>query len=104
METITSIAVERMYKLKEKSGKGLKAFADVRFFNQLTVKGFRVVEKDDGTLFIGCPQTKNVKSNKWFNDVTLEKHLNIAVEDAVIRSYKGEAVPEAQTVAMQGRR
>lgn len=97
MDSMT-ITVERMHRLT--AGTSTKAFADVRFFNALTVKGFRVVEKKDGTLFVGAPQTQSKKNSRWYNDVQMEKHLDIAVEDAVIKAYQ---VTEQNKVKSEGR-
>lgn len=49
----------------------LLAFATVTFDDSVTVKGFRILEGDDGP-FVGCPSEKG-KDGKYYPTITFDK-------------------------------
>lgn len=71
----------------------LKAFADVTIptqLGELTVKGFRVVQKDGEGAWIGFPSTSYTKDGKTVNNQILEtsKALKRKLTDLILAEYK----------------
>ena len=52
----TMITVARLHRLN--NGSQVKAFADVIFYQQVLVKGVKVVASKDNTLFVAMPSQK----------------------------------------------
>ena len=63
MADSTDIQVARIFRL-EKEGSRLKAFVDLAVGSSLIVKGFKVVEGQEG-LFVGMPRVAG-KDGKWY--------------------------------------
>ena len=65
----------------------IKAFADLMLEKSYIVRGFRVVEGNEG-LFVGFPQ-QNGKNGKWY-DVFLDANEEIRSEisESVLASYQ----------------
>ena len=83
MSELLNVKVDRITRL-ENGGK-LKAFCDLHFGDLFTVRGFRIVEGDNGT-FIGMPQQAG-KNGKWFNVFTpatteIKEYLKEVILDA----------------------
>ena len=75
------ITVSRLHRLN--NGSQIKAFADVVFYQQVLVKGVKVVVSKDSTLFVAMPSQKS-KDGKWSETVALlddmsKEQLRIAV-------------------------
>ena len=68
-------------------GKGpVKAFAVVTFNKVLIVKGFKIVEGDEG-FFVGKPSSQG-KDNKWYDNVLVKgKETWQAIQDVIIAEY-----------------
>jgi len=69
----SDVQVARLFKF-EKDGSKLKAFVDLSIGNSFIIKGFKVVQGEDG-LFISMPSQAG-KDGKWYDTafpVTREK-------------------------------
>lgn len=78
----------------------LKAFADVTIPTQLgeiTVRGFRVIQKDGAGAWVGFPSTSYTKDGKTVNNQIIEtsKSLKRKITDLILAEYKRttESVP-----------
>ena len=67
----------------------LKAFADVSFEEELTVKGFRVIQDPKGP-WVACPQIKYEKAGqvKYTPIVELSSKLQKQVKDKVLEAFE----------------
>lgn len=77
----TMVTVSRLHRLN--NGSQVKAFADVIFYQQVLVKGVKVVASKDSKLFVAMPSQKS-KDGKWSETVALlddmsKEQLRIAV-------------------------
>lgn len=81
-------------KLYEKGS--LKAFADVTF-EDLTVKGFRVIQKDGEGAWVGFPTSSYTKDGKVINVQIIEpsRSLKKKICDLILAEYqtKTESTP-----------
>ena len=65
----------------------IKAFCDVQFNEEFIVKGFKVVEGNEG-LFIGYPSQVS-SSGKWFNTfMPIDPDFKTRLEKVVIQAYE----------------
>ena len=72
--------------IRKATGDGnLKAFANVKIAEMLTIKGVKVFKGKSG-LFVGMP-SKAGKDGKWFEMVTPEEALKREIESKVLESY-----------------
>ncbi len=70
---------------KRDNGK-VKAYADVMLADAYVVKGFRIVEGEEG-LFVGFPQQAG-KNGKWYNMFqTMDEAARQRLCDIVLASY-----------------
>ena len=75
--------------MRKATGDGkLKAFADVRLAECLTIKGVRVFSGSNG-LFVSMP-SKAGKDGKWFEMVMPDESLKREIENKVLESYDSE--------------
>lgn len=71
----------------------LKAFADVTItslIGEITVKGFRVIQKDGEAPWIGFPSNSYIKNGKTVNNQIIEtsKSLKRKLTDLILAEYK----------------
>lgn len=79
------IKVKKLY-LMEGDNK-LKAFADLLFFDKITIRGFKLISGVNG-LFMALPQTKG-RDGKYYNDVWLHDDiLRVETEQAIINEFR----------------
>ena len=72
--------------IRKATGDGnLKAFANVKVGESLTIKGVRVFKGKSG-LFVSMP-SKAGKDGKWFEMVTPDESLKRQIENKVLESY-----------------
>ncbi len=86
MEESSEVQVARLFRV-EKEGSKLKAFVDLAIGNSLIVKGFKVVEGENG-LFVGMPSEPG-KDGKWYNTaipITKEKRQEISA--VILSAYQ----------------
>ncbi len=86
MVETNDIQVARLFRV-EKEGSKLKAFADLSIGDSLIVKGFKVVEGENG-LFVSMPSTPG-KDGKWYDaafPTTKEKRQEIS--EIILSAYK----------------
>ena len=83
-----SLEVTKVEFFHLKKGGKVKAFAAVTFNKVLTVKGFKIVEGDDG-LFVGKPSTLNTKDDKWYDNIFVKsKDAWQAIQDTIVAEYE----------------
>ena len=84
---VLDLKVDKMTKLKNESK--VKAFCDLAFGNLFSIKGFRVVEGENG-IFVGMPQQRSMQG-KWF-DVFLPatSEIKTHIEEFVLQAYRQE--------------
>ena len=81
----TMIKVERLHRLNNSSQ--VKAFVDVVFYEQVLVKGVKVVKNKDNNLFVALPSQKT-KDGKWSETVTIhDKVTKEQLRIAVLKAY-----------------
>jgi len=86
MITITNI---RIYPFDTSNIKGkVRAFADVEIDGCILIKGFKVIEMENGGIFIAYPAQKN-KEGK-FNDlvIPLNKEVEKILRDRIVEEFK----------------
>ena len=87
-----SIIVE--LKLFEREGSNLKAFADVTIpssLGEITIKGFRVIQKEGEAPWVGFPTSSYTKKDgKTVNNQIIEtsKSLKRKLTDSILAEYK----------------
>ena len=87
MSEVLNVKVDKLTKL-ENGGK-IKAFCDLIFGDLFLIKGFRVVEGENGT-FVGMPQQRSTQG-KWFNIFTpATKEISEYLKDVVLEAYQTE--------------
>lgn len=81
------IEVVRMH--KSDNGSRIKAFCDLQFENDFIVKGFKVVQSDQG-FFIGMPSEPSRNgSGKWFNTfMPLSDEVKTRIEETILSAYE----------------
>lgn len=82
----SDIQVARLFRV-EKEGSKLKAFADLSIGDSFIVKGFKVMEGENG-LFVGMPSQPG-KDGKWYDaafPTTKEKRQEIS--ELILSAYK----------------
>ena len=88
LETRIVIKVVRIKKIQ--STNHLKAFVDISFNDALTIKGFKVVEGENG-LFVGMPSTLNKDNGKWYESVRCtNEEVQEDLTNTVLAAYKNE--------------
>jgi DNA-binding cell septation regulator SpoVG len=81
----TMVTVSSLHRLNNSSQ--VKAFADVIFYQQVLVKGVKVIESKDNTLFVAMPSQKS-KDGKWSDTVALlDKVSKEQLRIAVLKAY-----------------
>ena len=81
----TMVTVARLQRLNNCSQ--VKAFADVIFYEQILVKGVKVVESKECKLFVAMPSQKP-KNGKWSETVSLlDKISKEQLRIAVLKAY-----------------
>jgi DNA-binding cell septation regulator SpoVG len=70
----------------------LKAFADVTLpteFGEVTLRGFRVIQKDEQPTWVALPSSSYTKDGKIVNSPLLEvsRNLKRQITDAVLAEY-----------------
>ena len=81
----TKIEVARLYRFE--NGGPVKAFCDIQFDKEYIVKGFRIVEGEEG-LFLGMPSEAG-KNGKWYDTFRpLSDEVKSRIEKAAITAYK----------------
>jgi stage V sporulation protein G len=86
MVEASDIQVVRLFRLEKEDSK-LKAFVDLAIGDSFIVKGFKVVEGENG-LFVSMPSAPG-KDGKWYDaafPTTKEKRQEIA--EIVLSAYK----------------
>ena len=86
MTETSDVQVARLFRV-EKEGSKLKAFVDLAIGDSLVVKGFKVVEGQEG-LFVGMPSQPG-KDGKWYEvafPTTKEKRKEIS--EVILSAYK----------------
>lgn len=82
----------------------IKAYADVTLGNSFVVKGVKVIENEDGEMFVSMPSRKNSKGEyvNVAHPVTAE--FNEILSNSVLKAYEREVdkVKNAQATATQG--
>ena len=72
----------------EEKGK-LKAFCDLLFGDLFLIKGFRVVEGENG-IFVGMPQQVS-KQGKWFNVfMPATNELKEYINEVILQAYANQ--------------
>jgi len=84
---VLNVKVNRMTKL---DGEGkLKAFCDLLFGDLFLIRGFRIVEGENG-VFLGMPQQLS-KSGKWFNVfMPYTNEIREYLKEVVLEAYQKE--------------
>lgn len=86
MVETSDIQVVRLFRV-EKEGSKIKAFADLSVGDKLIVKGFKVVEGEEG-LFVGMPSAPG-KDGKWYEAaIPTTKENRRQINEAVLAAYK----------------
>jgi len=81
----TMIKVSRLHRLNNSSH--VKAFVDVVFYEQVLVKGVKVVKNKDNNLFVAMPSQK-AKDGKWSETVAiLDKVSKEQLRISVLKAY-----------------
>jgi len=81
----TMITVSRLHRLN--NGSQVKAFVDVVFYQQVLVKGVKVVASKDNTLFVAMPSQKS-KDGKYSETVALLDDMSKEqLRTAVLNAY-----------------
>lgn len=79
------IEVVRLYRFD--NGKSVKAFCDLQFDDDYIVKGFKVVQGEEG-LFVGMPSEAG-KNGKWFNTfMPLSNEVKNRLAEVIISAYE----------------
>ena len=85
-----NIEVKRVHRLK--TGKSLKAFADIVVNDAILIKGLRVVEGKNG-LFVAMPSEQSAKDNKWYDNVRcLDDDIRDRISQEVLTVYASEEI------------
>ena len=88
LETRIVIKVVRIKKIQ--SNNHLKAFVDISFNDALTIKGFKVVQGENG-LFVGMPSTLNKDNGKWYESVhCTNEEVQADLSNTVLTAYSKE--------------
>jgi len=88
LETRIVIKVVRIKKIQ--STNHLKAFVDISFNDAFTIKGFKVVEGENG-LFVGMPSTLNKDNGKWYESVSCtNEEVQDDLTNTVLAEYSKE--------------
>ena len=77
--------IVRMNLLDSNSGGKVAAFFDIQTPDEITIKGFRIVNGSNG-LFISAPDSKG-KDRKYYESVILPQKLKNEVEKLAIDEY-----------------
>ena len=87
MSEVLNVKVERLARLD--NGSKIRAFCDLLFGGLFLIKGFRVVEGENGA-FIGMPQHQS-KHGKWFDVfVPGTPEIREYITEVIMQAYKGE--------------
>jgi len=77
--------IVRMNPLKSDSGGKTAAFFDIQTNDEITIKGFRLVNGSNG-LFMSSPDQKG-KDGKYYETVTLPKEMRSELEKMALEEY-----------------
>jgi DNA-binding cell septation regulator SpoVG len=81
----TMVTVSRLHRINNSSQ--VKAFVDVIFYQQVLVKGVKVIVSKDNKLFVAMPSQKS-KNGKWGETVSLlDKVSKEQLRIAVLKAY-----------------
>ena len=84
---ILNVKIGKMRKIE--NGNKVKAFCDLIFGDLFLVKGFRVVQGEEG-FFVGMPQQQS-KQGKWFNVfMPATNEIKEYIKDVVLQAYQEE--------------
>ena len=84
---VLNLKVEKMTKLE--NGSKVKAFYDLAFGDLFSIKGFRVIEGENG-IFVGMPQQRSMQG-KWFNVfLPATDEIKTYIEEFVLQAYQEE--------------
>lgn len=79
----------RVYPFESKEGASqVQAYADVTFDGQLLVKGFKVVMKPNGALFVGYPSARQHGGDFLPTVAALDAELRSKIREAVVAKYR----------------
>jgi stage V sporulation protein G len=86
MAESSEIQVARLFRVG-KEGSKLKAFVDLSIGDSLIVKGFKVVEGENG-LFVGMPSQPG-KDGKWYDAAfPTSKEKRQEISELILSAYK----------------
>ena len=81
----TKIEVVRLYRFE--NGGRVKAFCDLQIDDDYIIKGFKVVEGNEG-MFVGMPSEAG-KNGRWFSTfLPLTDDVKNRIREAVITAYE----------------
>ena len=79
----------RVYPFESREGASqVHAYADVTFDGELLVKGFKVVIKPNGALFVGYPSARQQGGEFMPTAAALSPELRSKIREAVIAKYR----------------
>lgn len=79
----------RLYPFESREGTSqVRAYADVTFDDALTVKGFKVVIKPNGAVFVGYPSVRQSDGGFAETVMALSSELKASIREAVVAKYR----------------
>jgi len=79
----------RLYPFEPRdSSSQVRAYADVTFDGQLLVKGFKVVIKPNGAVFVGYPSARGPDGEFVQTVLATDSALRQRIRDAVVEKYR----------------
>lgn len=85
MSEVLNVKVDKLTRMD--NGSKVKAFCDLLFGDLFLVKGFKVVEGENGT-FVGMPQQQS-KQGRWFNMfLPATNEIKAYITEVVLQAYQ----------------
>ena len=79
----------RLYPFESREGTSqVRAYADVTFDEALVVKGFKVVIKPNGAVFVGYPSARQSDGEFAQTVLALNAELRTKIREAVVAKYR----------------
>jgi len=85
---MSELKVTEVSFFKSKTAGKIKAFANVTFNGEVTVRGYKVAEGSHG-LFIGAPSQFSKKDEKWYDNVNyVSEELRNLIHEEILNRYR----------------
>jgi len=92
MTTATATYEIKIFRIKKVNGNNrLKAYVDILINDAFIIKNLKVIEGDNGGLFVGMPSSLNKSDNKWYEAVRCNtREIKDDLTSTVLAAYSRE--------------